>query len=89
MEAKVAITAQKVPLNGICVLDLTLAMAGLMCTQRPAEMSAGVITIKAPEWGDFSGHVPMAGATASHVGCDGVLAGLVARATTGERLRCP
>lgn len=61
MEGKVATTAQKVPLNGICVLDLTLAMAGPMCTQRLAEMTAGVITIEAPEWGDFARHVLMAG----------------------------
>lgn len=53
----------KGPLNGIKVLDLTIAMAGPMCTQRMAEMGAEVIKIEAPGGGDFSRASPMAGVT--------------------------
>lgn len=51
------------PLEGIKVLDLTIAMAGPMCTQRMGEMGAEVIKIEAPGGGDFSRHAPMAGVT--------------------------
>lgn len=51
------------PLANIKVLDLTIAMAGPMCTQRLAEMGADVIKIEAPGGGDFSRHAPMAGVT--------------------------
>ena len=51
------------PLTGLKVLDLTLAMAGPMCSQRMAEMGAGVIKIEAPGGGDFARHAPMAGVT--------------------------
>lgn len=51
------------PLSGIRVLDLTIAMAGPLCTQRLAEMGADVIKIEAPGGGDFARHAPMAGVT--------------------------
>ncbi|PIV72932.1 MAG: CoA transferase [Rhodobacteraceae bacterium CG17_big_fil_post_rev_8_21_14_2_50_65_11] len=51
------------PLEGIRVLDLTIAMAGPLCTQRLGEMGADVIKIEAPGGGDFSRHAPMAGVT--------------------------
>lgn len=51
------------PLDGIRVLDLTIAMAGPLCTQRLGEMGADVIKIEAPGGGDFSRHAPMAGVT--------------------------
>ncbi len=51
------------PLSGLRVLDLTIAMAGPMCTQRLGEMGAEVIKIEAPGGGDFSRHAPMAGVT--------------------------
>lgn len=51
------------PLAGIRVLDLTIAMAGPLCTQRLAEMGADVIKIEAPGGGDFARHAPMAGVT--------------------------
>ncbi len=54
---------QKGPLSGIRVLDLTIAMAGPMSTQRMAEMGADVIKIEAPGGGDFARHAPMAGVT--------------------------
>ncbi len=51
------------PLSGLRVLDLTIAMAGPLCTQRLAEMGADVIKIEAPGGGDFARHAPMAGVT--------------------------
>lgn len=51
------------PLEGIKVLDLTIAMAGPLCTQRMGEMGADVIKIEAPGGGDFSRHAPMADIT--------------------------
>jgi len=51
------------PLSGIKVLDLTIAMAGPLCTQRMGEMGAEIIKIEAPGGGDFSRHAPMAGIT--------------------------
>ncbi len=51
------------PLHGIRVLDLTIAMAGPLCTQRMGEMGAEIIKIEAPGGGDFSRHAPMAGVT--------------------------
>ena len=51
------------PLSDIRVLDLTIAMAGPLCTQRLAEMGADVIKIEAPGGGDFARHAPMAGVT--------------------------
>lgn len=51
------------PLAGLKVLDLTIAMAGPLCTQRLGEMGADIIKIEAPGGGDFSRHAPMAGIT--------------------------
>ncbi len=51
------------PLEGIKVLDLTIAMAGPLCTQRMGEMGADIIKIEAPGGGDFSRHAPMADIT--------------------------
>lgn len=51
------------PLDGIKVLDLTIAMAGPLCTQRLGEMGADVVKIEAPGGGDFSRHAPMADIT--------------------------
>ncbi|OJF90255.1 hypothetical protein AX760_24375 [Pararhizobium antarcticum] len=50
-------------MTGLRVLDLTIAMAGPLCTQRLAEMGADVIKIEAPGGGDFARHAPMAGVT--------------------------
>ncbi len=54
---------RKGPLDGLKVLDLTIAMAGPMCTQRLGEMGAEIVKIEAPGGGDFSRHAPMAGVT--------------------------
>jgi crotonobetainyl-CoA:carnitine CoA-transferase CaiB-like acyl-CoA transferase len=51
------------PLAGIRVLDLSIAMAGPLCTQRMGEMGADIIKIEAPGGGDFSRKSPMAGIT--------------------------
>lgn len=53
----------KGPLAGLRVLDLTIAMAGPMCSQRLGEMGANIIKIEAPGGGDFSRYSPMAGIT--------------------------
>jgi crotonobetainyl-CoA:carnitine CoA-transferase CaiB-like acyl-CoA transferase len=42
------------PLEGVTVLDLTLALAGPLACQRLAELGAEVIKIEAPNGGDFS-----------------------------------
>lgn len=55
--------AREGPLHGLKVLDLTIAMAGPMCSQRLGEMGASVVKIEAPGGGDFSRHAPMAGVT--------------------------
>ena len=56
-------TSARGPLEGLKVLDLTIAMAGPMCSQRMGEMGAEIIKIEAPGGGDFSRHAPMAGVT--------------------------
>ncbi len=56
-------TAGRGPLSGLKVLDLTIAMAGPLCTQRLGEMGADIIKIEAPGGGDFSRKSPMAGIT--------------------------
>ncbi len=58
------ITSERIgPLDGLRVLDLTIAMAGPMCSQRLGEMGAAVTKIEAPGGGDFARHSPMAGVT--------------------------
>src|SRR3954468_4586730 len=51
------------PLAGLRVLDLTIALAGPMCTQRMGEMGADIVKIEAPGGGDFSRYSTMAGIT--------------------------
>ncbi|HQZ11716.1 MAG TPA: CaiB/BaiF CoA-transferase family protein [Devosia sp.] len=51
------------PLTGLKVLDLTIALAGPMCTQRMGEMGAEIIKVEAPGGGDFSRYSTMAGIT--------------------------
>jgi crotonobetainyl-CoA:carnitine CoA-transferase CaiB-like acyl-CoA transferase len=56
-------TINRGPLSGLKVLDLTIALAGPMCTQRMGEMGADIIKIEAPGGGDFSRYSTMAGIT--------------------------
>ena len=56
-------TADTGPLAGLRVLDLTIALAGPMCSQRMGEMGANIIKIEAPGGGDFSRYSTMAGIT--------------------------
>jgi crotonobetainyl-CoA:carnitine CoA-transferase CaiB-like acyl-CoA transferase len=63
VQTPISSKAGRGPLTGIKVLDLTLAMAGPMCTQRMGEMGADVIKVEAPGGGDFSRHSMMAGVT--------------------------
>ncbi len=48
------------PLAGLRIIDLTLAMAGPLSTQRLADMGAEVIKIEAPGRPDFTRSSPMA-----------------------------
>ncbi|MBT19003.1 MAG: CoA transferase [Candidatus Thioglobus sp.] len=63
MSEAIATDANRAPLDGLRVLDLTIAMAGPLCTQRLGEMGAEVTKIEAPGGGDFSRYAPMAGVT--------------------------
>ncbi len=56
-------TINRGPLAGLKVLDLTIALAGPMCSQRMGEMGADIIKIEAPGGGDFSRYSTMAGIT--------------------------
>ena len=48
------------PLAGLRIIDLTLAMAGPLSTQRLADMGAEVIKIEGPNWPDFTRSAVMA-----------------------------
>lgn len=45
------------PLEGVTILDLTLALAGPLACQRLAELGAEVIKVEAPNGGDFARNV--------------------------------
>lgn len=57
------LTTNRGPLTGLKVLDLTIALAGPMCTQRMGEMGADIVKVEAPGGGDFSRYSTMAGIT--------------------------
>jgi len=59
-KATVADGAARGPLAGLRIVDLTLAMAGPLSTQRLADMGAEVIKVEAPERPDFTRSSPMA-----------------------------